>query len=909
MKKPRPVIVAIILCLAGSLEGLATGPVTLAEKGNAVLLGNDYLERTLEVTEETLRTTRLWNKISGRMYALRGDEFELKLTYERLGYTFASENPLTLTTRDFRVVERSFAEVEGGGKRVTFHLAPRHSHQTGTGLEASVVYELKPEDFYTRQWLHLKTTGRGTYFIDSLAAAKNEWSPPNSFLGGFGQPLFTEDLFLGLEYPSSLNIAEGPTVTLGSVVGASIPPEGFTSEPAVIGVSRGGLVHATFMDYVRRMRVAPVRPYVVYNSWYDLQRLVMNHENTVQRVVQLDQALPKKYGLRLDSFVLDDGWDDMTNLWAIDPKRFPNGFRDLAAALRGAHSQLGLWFGPVGGYDQRQARISAGARQGMEITSNGEFLCLAGRNYSRFFRDTLLRLQKEYAVNFFKLDGIPFGCNQPEHGHPAGLASREADLRAFLDVLKAVRAQNPHVFLDITTSTWLSPWWLKYADTVWMGGEDYGRLESVPALTPRQNSMNYRDLVLYNDYKQHQVQFPMSSLTTQSVIKGKFLQLGGENESLDDWNDHLVNFFGVGSQLNELYITPELLKPEEWDSLGRSLRWAIRNAHPLLDNATFVLGDPARREPYGLVHTSPGKSILTLRNPFVRPSAVNLKLDEQAGFERADAALTAEVTFPFREVLPHALRYGETLSMEFGGYEQRVIELRPVLRDEARLEGVRYSVEPASKGEVGFHLYAPQGATATARLARASAYDEARLDGEKIELKTEDDQAILTLSFGKKSESRLTFSAPSIQIDGQERAARTLRVSLTVDVPADFQQSKLTLLFEPSREVTGVTADARANGKAVTLAVENGGRGFWCWFTTDLKTGSHTLDFEIHLPAEAQGSGRISGWLLAKRSLATKDLRLTFKPGQRLAAPAENLLPASSAVERKTYALFDQMVP
>ena len=130
--------------------------------------------------------------------------------------------------------------------------------------------------------------------------------------------------------------------------------------------------------------------------------------------------------------------------------------------------------------------------------------------------------------------------------------------------------------------------------------------------------MNYRDLVLYNDFVRHQAQFPMSSLWTQSIIKGNYLEIGGKNESLEDWKDHLVNFLGVGSQLNELYITPTLLKPAEWDALGTSLQWAQANAHPLLDNATWVLGDPAKREPYGYLHYSPEKTILMLRNPFVR---------------------------------------------------------------------------------------------------------------------------------------------------------------------------------------------------------------------------------------------------------------------------------------------------
>ena len=228
-----------------------------------------------------------------------------------------------------------------------------------------------------------------------MAPASNEWGVPRFSLGGFGQPLFAEDLFLGLEYPTGLNTAAGSEVSLGSNIGLNIPDTGFTSQPAVMGVAPAGLVHQQFLEYVARMRVAPVRPFLLYNSWFDLQRLAMNHDNTLERVPTFQKLLLAKYGLHLDSFVLDDGWDDMHKLWEIDQQRFPNGFRDLTAALHTIDSHLGIWFGPIGGYDQSAVRVAAGKADGMEVTSNGRYLCIAGRNYSRLLGDTMLRYQKD----------------------------------------------------------------------------------------------------------------------------------------------------------------------------------------------------------------------------------------------------------------------------------------------------------------------------------------------------------------------------------------------------------------------------------------------------------------------------------------------------------------------------------
>ncbi len=634
----------------------AAGPVEVRTSASSIVLANDYLERTISIADGDIGTRQLLNKLTGRAYSLRGKEFEIKFNGEWVGYDFGGENPRAFTAAGARLASRDIADVPGGGKRVTLHLAAARN------AAVDLIYQLNPGDFFTSQWLHIAKPRQGTLFLEWVAPASNEWGVPRFTLGGFGQPLFAEDMFLGLEYPTGLNTVTGSEVTLGGNVGLNIPDGGYTSESAVMGVAPVGLVHHQFLDYVAKMRVAPVRPYLLYNSWYDLQRLAMNHDNTLERVPTFQKLLLGRYGLHLDSFVLDDGWDDMHKLWAIDQQRFPGGFTDLANALKTIDSHLGIWFGPIGGYDQRDVRIANGKADGMEISSNGRFFCTAGKNYSRLFADTMLKYQKDYGINYFKLDGIVFGCNAPDHGHPQGVYSDEATARTFIDLLGKLRAQDPKVFLNITTSIWLSPWWLKYADTVWMGGEDSGYLPSVPTLAQRQSAISYRDSVLYDDFVTHKMQFPISSLMTHGIIKGKANMLGGEKESIEDWRDEVVHYYSVGNMMYELYISPEILSPEEMDVLGDVTKWAEANAHPLLDNSTMVGGDPAQREPYGYVHSSVQKSIVTLRNPFVRPRTMRLKVDEANGFRKFEGAQVLEVQYPYRRVAALNVRFGDTVT-------------------------------------------------------------------------------------------------------------------------------------------------------------------------------------------------------------------------------------------------------
>ncbi|MGP8246458.1 MAG: hypothetical protein ACLQVN_18305 [Bryobacteraceae bacterium] len=828
-------------------SALAAGPAYVRDEGATVALGNDSIERVISLTDGDVGTVALRNKISGREYTLGGSEFEIRLIAERVGYSFGTENPMVLTASRMRVAGHRVEDLPGGGKRLLLQLEARRG-----GLPAiDLVYEIAPTDFFTRQRLHIAKPEHGTYFIDSIAVASNDWGLARFSLGGYGQPLFTTDLFLGLEYPTGVNRAEGGVVSLVYTVGQDIPEGGYSSESAVIGAAPQSAVHPQFLAYVDRMRAAHVRPYLLYNSWYDLQRLAMNHANTVERVPQFKKLLLDRYGLHLDSFVLDDGWDDMHHLWAIDEQRFPGGFHELAAALSGISSGLGLWFGPIGGYDQRAVRIQTGRREGMDITTNGQYFCIAGDHYRRLLSDTMARYQKQYGVNYFKVDGVSFSCNAENHGHPTGIYADAAVARSLIAVLERLRGQDPKVFLNITTSIWLSPWWLRWADTVWMGGEDSGYLPSVPTMAPRQSAVSYRDSVLYDDFVAHRVQFPISSLMTHGVIKGKYNMLGGDKESLDDWRDEVVHYFSVGNMMYELYISPDILSPAEMDALGNTIRWAEANAHPLLDNSTLVLGDPAAREPYGYVHSSTARSIVTLRNPFVRPRTAKLRIGAEEGFAATDQPMAVEVLYPYRKLERGTVKFGDTLSFDLGAYEQIVVELHPADASEIELEGSRFEVTKA-----GLRVYF-------------------------------------------EPPTAVTFTAPAVTVWGAAGVARTVYLEATVELPAGCRESKAAFLLEPMQEITDVKGEALDNGKPVPLALENGGHGTWHWFSTTLAPGTHHLAVTLHIPA-APGEVHLSGWLLARRTLMSREMRG--------ASPPEDTLPADSSIERTTYPLIERTI-
>ena len=90
------------------------------------------------------------------------------------------------------------------------------------------------------------------------------------------------------------------------------------------------------------------------------------------------------------------------------------------------------------------------------------------------------------------------------------------------------------------------------------------------------------------------------------------------------------DYFGTGTQLQEMYVTPALLKDSDWDVIAECAKWSRANADVLVDTH-WIGGDPAMLEVYGWASWSARKGILVLRNPSDQPQAITIDL--QNAFE------------------------------------------------------------------------------------------------------------------------------------------------------------------------------------------------------------------------------------------------------------------------------------
>jgi hypothetical protein len=441
-----------------------------------------------------------------------------------------------------------------------------------------------------------------------------------------GSPLTAGNVFLGFESPLSTCSVQGDEGICRLESGMPIGAGSEESYSAVIGVAEPGQMRRSFLTYLERERAHPYRAFLHYNSWFDLgYRSPYTQAEALDRIHAIGKELNKKRGVTLDSFLFDDGWDDTSNLWKVRAD-FKDGFKPLTDAAAEYGAAPGFWLSPWGGYaTAKQQRLATARRDGYEIVNDG--LALSGPKYYKLFHDAVTRMVTEDGVNQFKFDGT----GNAEQVVPGSAFTNDFD--AAIHLIGDLRQLKPDIFINLTTGTWPSPFWLFYADSIWRGGEDTG---FAGVGSDREQWITYRDGETYANIVKGGRLFPLNSLMLHGIVYGRKLKRLSTDPGHDFANE-VHSYFASGTQLQELYITPELLSAADWDTLAEAAKWARAHAETLKDTH-WVGGDPKKGEVYGWAAWSEKNAILTLRNPSDKPQALALDigkaLDLPAGAAR-----------------------------------------------------------------------------------------------------------------------------------------------------------------------------------------------------------------------------------------------------------------------------------
>jgi len=595
------VIVLLLAALALSLALVQASPaetVQAARDGDRITLSNDAIAATWSVRGASLQWQTLANHLTGASLPLAGSVFAL----------VPGEGEL-LRSSDLKMIDAPV--IEGAPVSPTSSKAADHTPGRQVRIEL--------EDASARLHVSWRAILReGANYIRQEVTLKSQQQPfaltrielidaviPGAVVSGNvkGSPVTARTWFFGFEHPLAdcrvrsnrascwlpreLPLLAGQSVTYSSV----------------IGVAHAEELRRDFLKYVELERAHPYRTFLHYNSWYDLGYFDRYNEQGAVAVVQsFGDQLAKQRGVKLDSFLFDDGWDDPATLWKFNPG-FPDGLAKVTQTAEGYGAAPGIWLSPWGGYDKpKQQRLASARAQGFETNEGG--FALSGPKYYRYFRDTCFEMIDKYRVNQFKFDGTG-NANEVIKG-----SDFDSDFDAAIHLIGELRAKKPDLYVNLTTGTYPSPFWLLYADSIWRGGEDHS---FAGVGSNRQRWITYRDSQIYRWVVEEGPLFPMNSLMLHGLIYARHAQRLGSDPG-HDFPDEVHSYFGTGTQLQEMYITPSLLSTQDWDVLSEAAKWSRDNAQTLKDSH-WIGGDPVRLEVYGWASWSPAKGIVTLRNP------------------------------------------------------------------------------------------------------------------------------------------------------------------------------------------------------------------------------------------------------------------------------------------------------
>jgi hypothetical protein len=624
-------LIPVTVPAAKSQQTAPVAPVSAAQQGSRYSMGNRVLEASLSVADGRLGDILVRDVLSGSDVRL--------------------QEPFRILLKDGTVLDGSTLRISGAMQQVHVEPVP-HASRLASGVAGETLQvALESADHtvhvdwsmvllegsnYVRQVVKIEAIGEKDLPITRVELL-DVVLPAAHVVGSVaGSPIVGGNVFLGFEHPLSQSKVTGDRAT--AWIDRDLPLRGgqAVEYSSVIGTARKGQLRRDFLAYLERERAHPYRTFLHYNSWYDLGYFTpYSATDALDRINAFGREMVEKRGVKMDSFLFDDGWDKHDSLWQFN-SGFPDGFTPVKSAAEKYGADPGVWMSPWGGYSKpKQERIAFGRKEGYEIVGGG--YALSGPKYYAAFRDVALNMIEKYGVNQFKFDGT----GNVDSVFPG--SRFDSDFSAMIHLIGELRAAKPGLFVNLTTGTWPSPFWLMHADSIWRGGDD----DNVTGVGPyRERWITYRDSESYQNVVQMGPLYPLNSLMLHGMIYAR------DHKDLDkdpgnDFRNEIRSYFGTGTQLQEMYITPSLLTAQNWDDLAEAAKWSRANADVLKDTH-WVGGDPAWLEVYGWAAWTPQKGLLVLRNPSDKEQVISLRLAD--AFELpADAAKLYSARSPWKE--------------------------------------------------------------------------------------------------------------------------------------------------------------------------------------------------------------------------------------------------------------------
>ncbi len=455
-------------------------------------------------------------------------------------------------------------------------------------LEVRVRYSLSKLSHYLRKQISVRQKSKParrllSANLENWQGVRCGWNSMHADHFPFGShPVFCDNLWAGVEFVTAFNEYNPDGFTLRSRPGGvTIGPEWVDLHSSVVGVAEVGKVRSSFLSYIEDIRLAPPRMVACYNSWWTLPKVVKQLDN-LTLINELKVDMYERHGVFFDIITTDMGWSNPRSIWEIDHSILPQGFNDIRGIVEPTGGKLGMWmspsetYPPVCDYDWAEKngyvvlRADRDNPSGQLPVSNKPGLSLADPKYRTETTEQLKKLIRENSLGHIKYDGF-WAIEHRSHNNLLPGDDSVEPLAAYsLELLQASKEANPNLVTEPTylnsIANYISPWILKYSDTVWGNAEDCV-VGIGPAPDYRESHTNAREYMIFKSLDQ--VWLPQNALQYFDII---------HVDDSEGFPNHAAMAFGRGRFFISTYLNPKLMTNEDWRIYAGLLSWARKNS-------------------------------------------------------------------------------------------------------------------------------------------------------------------------------------------------------------------------------------------------------------------------------------------------------------------------------------------
>ena len=799
-------------------------------------------------------------------------------------------------------------DVEKTGKMVTFNFKPyEFKGVTYTISEVIVMYN---GDHFMRKYMEIEVSDKTAAidYIDLESLKVNDtdaqWTIPhvggivqmNEFKANLGQPIYIQGMFFGCEFPETDNQIEEGTGHIRYYTGKTferfeadnqLTTDGkYVTWQTVAGAARSTdnqVIQADFFEYIYSI-ATPSEFRIQYNSWFDNMMLI-DDQSILESFIEIDQELNKTEVRPLDSYVVDDGWINYNHTYVVDAARagttlnqsgfwefnskFPNELYPSSELVHKFGSNFGVWVGPRGGYNFYGSLADIITASGKGSKAGGS-IDVADRTYVENLTNMFCDFQDRFGVNYWKwdgfadqaqynafaaADGVPGYSNSHMTGGYNNMYHVTDLWEAWIDLFEAVRANAKengidNLWLSLTCYTNPSPWFLQWANSVWMQCT-HDQKDANFGLTKMNKQLTYRDSVYYDFLVNHQFQFPLANIYNHDPVYGK--EGTGMNKNTatdDDFQNYLYMQSARGTTFWELYFSDSIMTDGKYEVTGEFLEWAeessrmLRNAkifggmpdRTFLENAT---SNEAYAEAYGFSGFDGTDGIISIRNPHSsQAKTITFTFDRIIGVPE-DAG-----TLKYYLVHNYNMPAGSDLTGEFTYGETYTFTLQP---NEVRM--FQISKDGDTTAPVMERAFHDGDKVITVRFNEKVLGDEFTVSGaeiESVEQSADDVTYRITLTEAPAEKTELTVTANVTDISGNA-CANTISFDYN---PGNLVTDSLTTDYGFSVKAEVAAAEEAvlvSQGESYALGINAEGKAY---FTVNGSTA--VSDVAVTVPEDAE---------------------------------------------------------